>query len=264
MMEPRVLVYELVGEGSPIVLVPGGLTGWVSWIPHLRYLSGHHRVMRVQPIHNELGSVGISGDGSYDAEVERASLNLTLTDVDIGLADFAGWSRGGGALIDYAIAHPETVRSLTLVEPAADWVLDELGDSETQVTAEESAFMNGLVGQDLTEEDLARFLAVAGLAPSADDARRHPQWNVWFEHRAALSWPFEAISPQRRSLTNLNAIDCPVLLIKGKDSSDRDRRIVDLLAERLPRARAVELDGGHASHIESIDRFIQEFESHIH
>jgi hypothetical protein len=33
-MEPRVLTYELKGEGEPIPLVPGGLTGWLSWIPH--------------------------------------------------------------------------------------------------------------------------------------------------------------------------------------------------------------------------------------
>lgn len=263
-MEPRVLTHESVGDGNPIVLLPGGLTGWVSWIPHVEYLSGHHRVVRVQPIHNELGSAGVAGDNSYDAGVERESLKLTLDELGIKLADFAGWSRGGGALIDYAIAYPDAVRSLTLVEPAADWVLEELGEAETISTPEERDFFAGLVGRVITEEDLTRVLVFAGLAPSADEARNHPLWNTWLAHRAALSWPYQAISPQQRSLANLESISCPVLLVKGTAGAPRDRRVVDFLAATLPDARAIELDGGHASHIESIDRFIQELEAHVH
>lgn len=33
-MEPRVLRYDDRGGGEAIVLVPGGLTGWLSWMPH--------------------------------------------------------------------------------------------------------------------------------------------------------------------------------------------------------------------------------------
>lgn len=31
-MEPRVLQHDEKGDGEPIVLVPGGLTGWLSWM----------------------------------------------------------------------------------------------------------------------------------------------------------------------------------------------------------------------------------------
>lgn len=263
-MEPRVLAYESVGDGNPVILLPGGLTGWVSWVSHVRYLSGHHRVIRVQPIHNELGSAGVAGDMSYNAHVERESLKLTLDELGIELADFAGWSRGGGALIEFALAYPEVVRSLALVEPAAEWVLEELGETESFDSPQEREFIEGLVGNTVTEEDMGRLLTFAGMASSVDDARAHPQWSTWLSHRAALSWPYESISPQRRSLANLELINCPVLLVKGKTGSPRDMRVVDVLAERLPKVRLVELDGGHASHIESIDRFIQELEVHIH
>ena len=40
--------------GDPIVLVPGGLTGWLSWIPHQERLAATRRAIRVQPVHNEL------------------------------------------------------------------------------------------------------------------------------------------------------------------------------------------------------------------
>jgi hypothetical protein len=56
-MEPRVLIHEVKGDGERVVLVPGGLTGWVSWVPHAERLSASYRTIRVQPIHNELGSI---------------------------------------------------------------------------------------------------------------------------------------------------------------------------------------------------------------
>ena len=31
-MNQRVLLHEVKGQGEPIVLVPGGLSGWLSWI----------------------------------------------------------------------------------------------------------------------------------------------------------------------------------------------------------------------------------------
>ena len=52
-MEPRVLQHDVQGQGEPIVLVPDGLTGWLSWIPHQERLAGRYRAIRVQPIHNE-------------------------------------------------------------------------------------------------------------------------------------------------------------------------------------------------------------------
>ena len=51
-----------------------------------------------------------------------SSLRLTLDALGIERAHFAGWSGGGRALIEFALAYPERVRSLTLVEPAAYWM----------------------------------------------------------------------------------------------------------------------------------------------
>ncbi len=39
--------------------------------------------------------------------------------------------------------------------------------------------------------------------------------------------------------------------------------MVDLLAEHLPVARVAELEGDHAHHIQSIDRFLDELEGHL-
>ena len=99
-MEPKVLLYDAKGDGEPIVLVPGGLTGWLSWIPHQDRLAGRYRAIRVQPIHNELGSAGVPGDPGYTAETEREALRLTLDELDLERPHIVGWSGGGAVTSD--------------------------------------------------------------------------------------------------------------------------------------------------------------------
>src|SRR3972149_4893042 len=153
-MEPRVLLLDDRGAGDSLVLVPGGLTGWVSWVPHQERLVNRHRVIRVQPIHNELGSEGVPGDPSYTAQVERESLRLTLDALDLERPPLAGWAGGGRALTGCAIKRPGRVPSPPLVEPAAYWVLAQLGERLDQVE-DSNGFVRGLFGREGSEDEPA-------------------------------------------------------------------------------------------------------------
>ncbi len=261
-MQPRVLQHEVRGDGDPIVLVPGGLTGWISWIPHAERLAAARRAIRVQPIHNELGSAGQPGDPQYTAETERESLRLTLDDLGIASADFGGWSGGGRALIEFAIAYPERVTTLALVEPAAYWILEELGEVDEEVRRV-NAFMHDLAGRPVSEENLGQFLRLAGFVEAGEDPRRHPNWERWVPHRMALSWSFEAVDHPGRTLAELASIACPVLLVKGTVTTEWLKRVVVVLDEQLPNATVRELPGDHACHIQSIDLFLEALETHL-
>lgn len=261
-MEPRILRYDDRGAGAPLVLVPGGLSGWLSWLPHQERLAASRRVIRVQPIHNELGSAGQPGDPTYTAEIEREALRLTLDELGIVAADFAGWSGGGRALLEFALAYPERVRTLTLVEPAAYWILTQLGERDAEVE-ELDTFIHGLAGREVTEDDLARFLRLAGFVQPGEDARQHPIWPRSLPHRMALSWQSEQVDRSGRSVEELGQITCPVLLVKGTVTADWLKRVADVLGTRLPRATVLELAGDHACHIQSIDRFLAALEAHL-
>ncbi|MFI1768724.1 alpha/beta fold hydrolase [Streptomyces sp. NPDC020800] len=261
-MKPKVLLNEVKGEGPPVVLVPGGLTGWVSWTPLVDALSARRRTVRVQPIHNELGSAGERGDAGYTAAIERESLYMTMDALGIETADFAGWSAGGRALVEFALAHPERVRTLTLVEPAAYWILDGLGESDPEV-ARLNRFLHALAGQDVSEDDLAEFLELAGLTPSKDQARTHPAWPRWVPHRMALSWSSEQADRPHRDVAELGDIQSPVLLVHGSATTDWLKRVVAVLDERLPDTRVLELPGDHASHLENADAFLAALERHL-
>lgn len=260
-MKPRVLVHEVKGEGSPVALVPGGLTGWVSWAPLAEELSATRRTIRVQPIHNELGSAGERGEAGYTAAIERESLLMTVDALGVETADFVGWSSGGRALIEFALAYPERVRTLTLVEPAAYWILDGLGESTPEV-ARLNQFLHALAGQDVSEDDLAEFLELAGLAPTKDQAGDHPAWPGWVPHRMALSWSSEQADRPDRDVAELADIRCPVLLVHGSATTDWLKRVVAVLDERLPDTRVLELPGDHASHLENPDAFLAALERH--
>lgn len=261
-MDPRVLQADVKGDGEPLVLVPGGLTGWLSWIPHQERLSVTRKAIRVQPIHNELGSAGRAGDPTYAAETEREALRLTLDALGVDGADFAGWSGGGRALIEFALAYPNRVSTLTLVEPAAYWVLEQLGE-RVQEVEELNTFMRGIAGQEITEDDLATFLRFAGFVQPGQDARQHPNWARWMPHRMALSWQSEKLDRSGRSVEELRHIRCPALLVKGTVTAHWLKRVVDVLGERLPKTSMLELPGDHACHIQSIDAFLEALTQHL-
>lgn len=261
-MEARVLQHEITGDGEPIVLVPGGLTGWVSWIPHAERLAKTRRVIRVQPIHNELGSKGQRGDPTYSSDIEREALRMTLDALGIERGDFAGWSGGGRALLEFALAYPERIRSLTLVEPASYWVLEQPGEADPDVD-DINTFIHGIAGTEISEDDLAAFLSLAGFAPTPAAARADPNWERWVPHRMALSWQSKELERSGRSIEELAGIGCPVLLVKGTVTGDWEKRVVDELGARIPGARVVELEGDHASHIQSINAFLEELEAHL-
>jgi pimeloyl-ACP methyl ester carboxylesterase len=261
-MEPRLLSYDIKGEGDPVVLVPGGLTGWLSWIPHAERLSARWKAISVQPIHNELGSAGQPGDPGYTAETERESLRITLDALGVEKPHFAGWSGGGRALIEFTLAYPGRVRSLTLVEPAAYWILEQLGSPSPEVDRL-NTFIHGLAGTAVTEDDLAQFLELAGFVASKEAAPSHPNWDRWLPHRMALSWQSEESDRSGRSIDEVATIRCPVLLAKGSVTASWLKRVVDVLGERIPGASVIELPGDHACHIQSIDAFLEQFDKHL-
>jgi hypothetical protein len=75
-MNQRVLLHEVKGQGDPIV--PGGLSGWLSWIPHAERLSKERMVVRVQLRSIELAEAGEPFPDDYGTLTEREALLATI------------------------------------------------------------------------------------------------------------------------------------------------------------------------------------------
>src|SRR3990170_1673622 len=107
---------EVTGQGEPLVLVPGGLTGWLSWEPHAQRLSSSRKVVRVQLLNVQFGLENRPLPPDYSVRTESEALATTLDDLGLqSPVDFVAWSYGGLVALDYALGHANRIRSLTLI-----------------------------------------------------------------------------------------------------------------------------------------------------
>lgn len=237
-----------------IVLVGGGLTGALSWVPHEQKLSATHDVMRVQPLHVQHGLDNKPLPAGYSMRTESEAIAAKIGDRTV---DLVAWSNGAYSSLDFALNHPERIRTLTLIEPPAFWVLDAAGTIDEQSARErdELRALYATMTEDVTEAQLAKFVAYAGLVPAGQRAEDLPPWKSWVEHRRSLR---TGDVPWRHTDTaaRLRAFDKPVLLVKGTGSSHFLYRILDGLVATLPRAQMIELPGGHAPQIVAFDAFL--------
>jgi pimeloyl-ACP methyl ester carboxylesterase len=245
---------KATGDGAPLILVGGGLTGWISWDAHAERLSRSRRVLRLQPLNVDRGLEGSPLPPAYSVKTEGRAIGATLDAVKLKEpVDVAGWSYGGLAALDFALDRPERVRTLTLIEPPALWVLHAVGPFDDEARKAD-ALLRTLHG-DISEAQLEGFLAIIGLAPQGTPARDLPQWPAWSRHRQSLR-NGAAVACHADNPARLEAFPKRVLLVKGTGSSRFLHQAIDAMAPRFARAKVVELPAGHAPHIVSMDRFL--------
>ena len=260
-VEARILEHDRAGEGNPpLVLLPGGLTGWQSWLPLAPALSADRSVVRLQPICNAEGLAGRPGDPTYSADVERESIAMALDVAGVSEMHLVGWSNGGRMALDFALAHPQRILSLTMIEPAAHWLVAEQDESARAF----HEYFVGLEGRDVTDEDLCEFLTRAGLGGEDADFKSLPQWGFWSSCRQTLSWGGEKmVESAAAGIEGYERLDAPTLVIRGRSTSPWLRGVAGRLAREMPAARLVELDGGHACILEHPDDFVAALGGHI-
>lgn len=250
---------DVKGDGPPLVLVGGGLTGWASWEPFQTMLAGRRQVVRAQPLSVQAGLDDRRLPADYAVKTESRALAAALEEAGLrGPVDLVAWSYGAMISLDHALDAPERVRTLTLIEPPAIWVLEATGrlDERSRRESEEMRALYAAMTEEVTEEQLATFLCQAGFCPPGKSPRELPQWPVWVQHRRSLRLG-DAVWRHRDSAARLRAFDRPVLLVKGQGSSHFLHAIIDALAATLPRAQVLELPGGHAPHIVTRDEFLE-------
>jgi pimeloyl-ACP methyl ester carboxylesterase len=260
-MEPRILEHDQAGQGEPpLVLLPGGLTGWQSWLPLIPMLSANRRVVRLQPIVNAEGQAGRRGDPTYTADAERDSLTMTLASLGIEDMHLVGWSNGGRMALDLALACPERIRTLTLIEPAAWWLLRDCDQSAREM----AELAESCAGREITDDDLQTFFVLDGVVGADVDITTLPSWDFWSSCRETLSWyGDQTVRTTATGIEGFERLDIPTLLIRGRSTTSWLDGTVSLLAAKLPNATVVDLDGGHACLLESAEDFVAAVIAHV-
>jgi pimeloyl-ACP methyl ester carboxylesterase len=252
---------EISGQGAPLIIVGGGLTGWASWRPLLHLLPAGRRVVLLQPLNVQVGLESRPLPDAYSVKMESRALAGALDAAGVSTpADLVAWSYGALAALDFVLDHPERVRSVVLIEPPALWVLPGHGRAHEEVARLEALIRDP--ADDVTEDMLESFLGIAGFVPPGASARDLPQWDSWVGFRRSLR-NTPAIFAHSDHLARLGAFHRPVLLATGTGTSPFLRHVIDTLATAFPHARMVEMPAGHAPHIVSADRFFGELQAFL-
>lgn len=248
--------FEISGSRNvfTIVLVPGGLTGWLSWEPHAKQLSQNYRVVRVQLLSVDLGLRNESLPPGYSVDYETNALARTIEQNRLSQAHFVAWSYGAEVTLNYALNNPDKVRTLTLIEPPAIWVLRSRGPLSRELI-EEQKKIQSLGSGDVSESQLEWFTHFAGFVPVNVDPKKLPQWPVWIKHRQSLRTG-DVVYRHEDNIQRVRDFKKPVMLFKGEGSSAFLHQIIDILGSEFPRARVEMLPGGHAPQLASMKEFM--------
>lgn len=248
------IYYEIDGAGPPLVLLHGAMMDTRMWEPQVPALADHFTVVRfdqrgygrsTQPptpyrSHEDFRRI-------FDAlELERPHL--------------VGASMGGRFAVDYAVAYPDALRSLTVVPGGLSG--DEYEDPDLLI-----GFTAIVAAAERGDLDEARRLVLdfPPMRPaSAIPAIRARLETIigdysWQSFREPDPW----LDTDRPAVAHLAEITAPTLVIVGELDIPNHQRQARLLASGIPDVRLVEIPGaGHVTNMEKpteFNRVLREF-----
>jgi pimeloyl-ACP methyl ester carboxylesterase len=112
------LYHEVTGDGTPLVWSHEFGGDFRSWEPQVRYFSRRHRVVTYNHRGYPPSSVP-KGATEYSQGLLVEDLYQLLLHLGLGPVHLGGCSMGANVARDFAIAHPELLRSLVMVGAGA-------------------------------------------------------------------------------------------------------------------------------------------------
>jgi pimeloyl-ACP methyl ester carboxylesterase len=222
------LYYEVYGEGTPVLLLHGGLSNgdhWVGVIPHLVKVGYQVIVM------DSRGHGRSSFDDTPISYALMASDVLGLMD-HLGLerADIVGWSDGAIIGLELAMHHPERLTKVVAYGANFD-------PSGVRLDVGQNAYFNAVIAREAEEYQ--------ALSP-------HPErWEAFLANISTM-W---ATAPKYTE-EQLQAITTPVLILDGAKEEYVDLNQTKLMALLIPGATLVIMpDTGHFALFEQPEEF---------
>jgi pimeloyl-ACP methyl ester carboxylesterase len=176
----------------------------------------------------------------------------------LGLTPFhlVGCSNGGQQALDFTLEHPTRVRSLTLVNSSpSGWqpqgemppLLMEMFAAVQAGNVAAASELQLRIWFDGPDRDKTQF------SPAIQEARRLASvMNRIYVERGTFfladAQPLEPLAPP--ALSRLAEVKAPTLVVDGLRDWSENRRASRFLAERIPGARRIEVDGGHVAPLE--------------
>jgi 3-oxoadipate enol-lactonase len=252
------LYWEEAGAGSPVVLVHEAVGDSRMWDPQWESFPRSHRTVRFDQ----------RGYGRSPLEPGTISHARDLIDLldEIGLAraSLVGGSLGGRVALEVAVAQPDRVEKLVLLNPGLpghDWSEEVRAGWEE----EEAALDRGDL-DEAVEVNLRMWFD--GPRRSADEVDPGLRARVGELQRRAFDVQLpigddvseELLVPDLAN--RLGEVQAPTLVAIGDDDASDIHAIGDRLVREIPDARRASMPGAHVAsleHPDEFDRIVLEF-----
>jgi 2-succinyl-6-hydroxy-2,4-cyclohexadiene-1-carboxylate synthase len=236
------------GSGEPVVLLHGFTATGASMVPLGRRLGG------------ETITVDLVGHGASDAPFDVAhytmgamvsQLRALFDIVDVAAAHLVGYSMGARTALSFAAAHPDAVRTLTLIGGTPG--IADAEESRERVRADE-ALADRIVRDGVPAfvdhwESLPLFASQRRL-PEEERARIRAERLAQRAHGLANHLRGAGTGAMPSLWTRLGTVRAPTALLVGA-LDPKFGAIAAAMAARLPHAVVTVVDeAGHAVHLE--------------
>jgi pimeloyl-ACP methyl ester carboxylesterase len=261
------LAYHLVGEGSPLICLPGGPMQASAYLGDLGGLSGHRSLVRLD-LRGTGESAAPADAASYRCDRLVDDVEALRTHLGLDRIDLLAHSAGGSIAVLYAARYPDRIGRLALITPSPRVVGVEITDKDRRELAElrrgEAWYPGAFAAFERIWSGDATAADWTAIAPftygrwdaisQAHVARQESETNA---SAAAVYYSAGALEPEatRSAIARLRV---PVLLVAGEyDVGLPPKRAVEY-ASVFPHAElAVALGGGHFPWLDDPESLVQ-------
>jgi len=253
------LYYEAHGQGEPLVLIAGMGADHRSWFPQIRDFRRLYRVITFDG--RGIGKTD-RPQGLYGFETLAADVIGLLDHLSLDRAHMLGESLGGIVAQETAIAFPQRVGKLILANTSVGRGV------EMHVHPSLMRIYGQKEGSTETEFDPSKVdigKAMRGHISLSFNSRVYRIAMMLMASLYVRPSAFRGMTEQIKAISThstldrLHLIKSPTLVIAGTGDRIVPPAMSDILANRIPGAKLVKVDGGsHALHVEMKLRFNRE------
>lgn len=209
----------------------------------------------------------ISGYGrapmpAHPREIHQLAFELELLEDQLPDMPFhlVGHSYGAATAIRIARTQPERVKSLTLFEPVAFYLLPQ-DHAQRQAITTLSDTINRFLALNAPDRAAASFIDYWNTEGTFD--RLNSKMQLLFTTGITkVAYDFSALLNESCNPEELSALTCPTLLLEGQESPDTVKAVMQVLKNKIAQAEHYSLACGHmgpVTHPELVNPLVSQF-----
>lgn len=229
---------DVEGEGPTALLIHGAASAGVGWGSVFDELARSHRVIRL----DRRGYGASGGEPTPDNQVHARDAAAVLRALDAAPATVVGWSRGGMVALELALAEPDLVERLVLVEPGFEptkHMNRSLARMFLGFHARRQFDERGAIDRMMRWATARR----DGGSSWEDEAFGDERRQAVFSNGRAIAREWALRQPDKLTRARVAQVSVPVTVLLGEQSQPWFERMAAAVAEALPNAQLVRVPG---------------------